>query len=257
MRRIEVCCTSVADVIEAYFGGAIRIELCSALSCGGVTPSRGLIAEVLATAESLRRDAPRPYPFNINVLVRPREGSFCYSGLEIGTILSDIRFCADAGVSGIVVGALTPEGDIDTENCRKMMEAAKGLDTTFHRAFDACADPERALEQIAGLGFRRLLTSGQKPDAISGAGLIHRMVIQAGDRITIMPGSGISPENIAEIERITGAREFHSTASTLVPDPCMHRVPELGFEESSVTDGDGKTLVRRTSRSVVRQLAGE
>ena len=107
MRKIEVCCTSVEDVVEAYEGGAIRVELCSAISCGGVTPSRGLIAEAVAAASGTV--IPR---INVNVLIRPREGSFVYSPSEVRTMISDIEFCRNAGVDGVVIGALTPDGTL-------------------------------------------------------------------------------------------------------------------------------------------------
>ena len=153
MRKIEVCCTSVDDVMEAYYGGAVRVELCSAISCGGVTPSHGLIMEAVAAAASR---------IKVNVLIRPREGSFVYSPSEFRSMISDIEFCRSADVDGVVIGALTPEGSIDINNCRRMVEAAGGMSVTFHRAFDVCIDPELALEQIVELGCDRILTSGQK-----------------------------------------------------------------------------------------------
>ncbi len=260
MRNIEVCCTSVADVIEAWYGGAVRVELCSAISCGGVTPSRGLVEEVMRTVRKLSdsvgsvygpltRDAERK--FEVNVLVRPREGGFCYSDSEIETMLSDVRFCRESGIDGVVIGVLTPDGDVDMETCRKLIEAADGMSVTFHRAFDVCVEPYRSLEQIISLGCDRLLTSGQKPDALSGAELIRSLVIQSAGRISVMPGSGICPANILEIERITGASEFHSTARQFVSDLSLRHIPELGFDECNA---DGKVL--RTSRNIVKMLVG-
>lgn len=158
MRKIEVCCASVDDIVEAYEGGAIRVELCSAISCGGVTPSRGLIAEAVAATSGTV--IPR---IKVNVLIRPREGSFVYSPSEVRTMISDIEFCRNAGVDGVVIGALTPEGNIDMDSCRRMVAAAGHLSVTFHRAFDVCLHPESALEQIIDLGCERLLTSGQQP----------------------------------------------------------------------------------------------
>lgn len=191
MRKIEVCCTSVEDVVEAYEGGAIRVELCSAISCGGVTPSRGLIAEAVAVAAASGTVIPR---INVNVLIRPREGSFVYSPSEVRTMISDIEFCRDAGVDGVVIGAL----------------------------------------------------------ALAGASMIAGLVRQSAGRLVVMPGSGINSDNIAEIERITHATEFHSTARAAVPDPDLHHVPELGFDEPAVSPG----LILRTSRDVVRSLVG-
>lgn len=243
MRKIEVCCTSAEDVREAIHGGAIRVELCSAISCGGVTPSHGLISEVVAAAAGKIR---------INVLIRPREGTFCYSESEVRTMVSDIEFCREAGVDGVVVGALTPEGDIDIDTCRRMVAAAGNMSVTFHRAFDVCRNPGQALEQVIGLGCDRLLTSGQQPKALAGAELLANLVELAGGRIIVMPGSGINPGNIAEIERITKASEFHSTARASVPDPDRHHVPALGFDESADTG-----VILRTTREVVKALVNK
>lgn len=245
MRKIEVCCTSVQDVHEAGKGGAIRIELCSALGGGGVTPSCGLIREAV-------REAGTHEGLAVNVLIRSVEGCFCYSPSEIRTMLEDISFCRMSGVSGVVIGALTPDGDIDMEACRAFVSAADGMNITFHRAFDVCRDPKTALEQIISMGFDHLLTSGQRPKALDGAPLIAGLVRQAAGRITVMPGSGVNPSNIAEIERLTGASEFHSTARKPVPDLCLHHVPELGFDEPSAGPG----LVMRTSSDIVSLLVG-
>ncbi len=322
MRDIEVCCTSVNDVLEAWYGGAVRVELCSAISCGGVTPSHGLIANTVSAVKKLLSDAGasdsanggvnvcvnegvndsvnegpnvcgdenvndcvkngvsvcKPRHFDVNVLIRPRDGEFCYTDSEIETMIADIRFCSEIGVDGVVVGALTPEGNVDMSACRRLMDAAGDMSITFHRAFDVCVEPSRALEDIIELGCDRLLTSGQRPDALSGSGLIKRLVSQSDGRISIMPGSGIKPENILEIERVTAAREFHSTARKAVADLSRHHVPELGFEEPSASapasvsasvpanvpasvigDSDSRAddnarYVMRTSRDVVRQL---
>lgn len=261
MRKIEVCCTSVEDVREAFYGGAVRVELCSAISCGGVTPSHGLIAEVMSEVELLAR--PNPHrKLDVNVLIRPREGSFCYSEPEVRTMLEDIAFCRKAGVDGVVIGALTAEGYIDVDVCRRMFSAAAGMSTTFHRAFDACRNPEQAMAQIIDMGFSRVLTSGMKPCAMDGAEFIAKLVKQASPFLTVMPGSGINPGNIAEIERITGASEFHSTARCPVPDRNMHIVPELGFDEPEAEPADIQAQasavrhILRTSRDVVAELTG-
>ena len=276
-RNIEVCCTSVNDVLEAWYGGAVRVELCSAISCGGVTPSYGLISDTVRTVKELlhssdasgaeNTDSGTHRSFAVNVLIRPREGEFCYSAAEIDTMISDIRFCSEVGADGVVIGALTPEGNVDMEVCRRLVDAAEGMSITFHRAFDACLDPFDALEKIIALGCDRLLTSGQRSDALKGSELIRKLVAQSGGRISIMPGSGIKPENILEIERVTGAGEFHSTARCAVRDLSRRHVPELGFEEPSAklpasflddqcSDiDDNLRYVMRTSRDVVRQLA--
>lgn len=261
MRKIEVCCTSVEDVREAFYGGAVRVELCSAISCGGVTPSHGLIIEVLSEVGLLARQYPHR-KLDVNVLIRPREGSFCYSESEVRTMLEDIAFCRQAGVDGAVIGALTPEGYIDVDACRRMLSAAYGMSTTFHRAFDVCRNPEQALDQIVDMGFNRLLTSGMKPGAMEGAEFIAKLVRQASPFLIVMPGSGINSGNIADIERITHALEYHSTARCPVPDRNMHIVPELGFDEPEAKPADihaqasAVRCILRTSRDVVAELTG-
>lgn len=202
MRKIEVCCSSLYEAREAEAGGAIRIELCGAIACGGVTPSSGVIRSIVEAGLNL----------DINVLIRPREGGFCYSDEEVDVMCRDIAFCREVGVNGVVIGALTQSGEVDIEACRKMIQAAGDMSVTFHRAFDVCAAPKEALEQIISLGCDRLLTSGCQSSAEQGADFIAELVEQADGRIIIMPGAGIRPSNIARIEKITRAAEFHSTA---------------------------------------------
>ena len=134
MLKIEVCCGSLYEVREAEAGGAVRVELCGAISCGGVTPSDGVLRQV----------AEADLKIDVNVLIRPREGSFLYSDDEVDAMCRDIVLCRELGLHGVVIGALTAEGDVDTEACRKMMEAAGDMSVTFHRAFDVCRDPKQA-----------------------------------------------------------------------------------------------------------------
>ena len=200
-RFIECCCTSVAEVNEAVAGGASRIELCENLETGGVTPSRDLIREVLSVC-----------PLPVNVLIRPRGGDFVFSDNETSRMIEDIVFCRQAGASGIVTGALLADGSVDTGTMHKLISAARPLSVTFHRAFDCCNDPYRAIEDIIALGCDRLLTSGLSASAFEGRELIRELVTIAGDRVVVMPGAGIRPSNIAYIDRATGAREFHGSA---------------------------------------------
>ena len=224
--------------MEAAAGGAARVELCSLLSCGGITPSAGMIRQA--------RAACGQYGLQLHVLIRPREGDFVYSESELQTMLEDIRFCAEAGVDGVVMGALTKDGNLDIDACRRLVEAAGPMHKTFHRAFDVCANPSKTLEQIISLGFDRLLTSGQQADALSGASLIASLVKQSNGRITIMPGAGINPANIAEIQRLTGAVEFHSRA----------RAPIHRQDTKKGSEAFGTLSDLRTSRDIVRALVG-
>lgn len=201
MLFLECCCTSVEEVLEAEAGGAGRVELCSELEVGGVTPSLDLIRSVLA-ATSLP----------VNVLVRPRGGDFVFSEDETESMLRDIDICKSLGVNGVVIGALDRDGNIDLPLMRRLISAARPLKVTFHRAFDECADPSAALEDIISLGCDILLTSGHAPSAYEGRALISRLILQAAGRIIIMPGAGIKPANINEISLATGALQFHGSS---------------------------------------------
>ena len=161
----------------------------------------------------------------------------------------DIEFCRLAGVHGVVIGALTAEGEIDMEACKRMIDAAGDLSVTFHRAFDVCRDPFQALEQIISLGCDRLLSSGQMPSAEQGAGLLAELVKKAAGRIIIMPGAGINPQNIALIEQKTAATEFHSTAAINTNDNA-YRSANCSFAAYSDREG----TIRHSNRAVVLQL---
>ena len=239
MRTIEVCCSSLDEAREAEAGGARRIELCAAIACGGVTPSLGTIRTIVEAGLNI----------DINVLIRPREGGFCYSEAEVEAMCRDIDTCRRMGLHGVVIGALTTEGDIDVAACRQMMEAAGEMSVTFHRAFDVCRRPMEALEQIIALGCDRLLTSGQKPSAAEGTELIARLVGQAAGRIIIMPGAGINPSNIALIEQKTAATEFHSTAAIDSADSA-YRGQAVSFAAYPQREG----VIRRSAREVVLEL---
>lgn len=208
---LEVAANSVASALAAEAGGAARVELCSALELGGLTPSHAAIA---ITVERLR--------IPVHVLIRPRAGDFVFDDLECEVMRRDIEACKALGCAGVVIGALTADGEVDLPRCHGLMDAARGMSVTFHRAFDFVRDPERALDAIAALGCDRVLTSGQAADALTGAPLIRQLIRQAGDRITVMPGGGIDARNIAAIARTTGAREFHASARVRIADRMRH-----------------------------------
>ncbi len=197
----EACCTSVGGVLAAARTGARRVELCERLDVGGVTPSESLLREVLSVS-----------PLPVHVLVRPREGGFSYSEAEAEEMLRQIRLVRRLGAAGVVIGALTPGGDVDLPLMRRLFsEAGPGLSVTFHRAFDVCADPFTALEDIIGLGCDRLLTSGHARDAWEGRETIGELVRRAAGRIIVMAGCGVRPGNIDDIARASGAPEYHSS----------------------------------------------
>lgn len=202
-RLFEVCTGNLASVIAAVEGGAERIELCSALSLDGLTPSIGLLKYVRQTFPELK----------IHVLIRSCEGGFVYSKDDLDTMLLDIHEASNYA-DGIVCGALTQEGDIDTEALRLMVEASEGKPFTFHRAFDKCRNPQEALEQIIEAGCKRILTSGQQPTAEQGIPLLHELNKQANGRIIIMPGGGVNEKNARLILDQTGCIEIHGSCSS-------------------------------------------
>ncbi|SEO74865.1 copper homeostasis protein [Luteibacter sp. UNC138MFCol5.1] len=234
MVLLEVAANSVASAFAAQEGGAGRVELCASLDEGGVTPSHGTIA---LAREGL--DIP------LYVLVRPRAGDFVYENAEVEAMLDDIAHCRALGCDGVVIGALTAEGEVDADSCALFVRAAEGMGVTFHRAFDLIADKRAALETIVGLGFERVLTSGGMATAVAGASTIAQLVTQAGDRIVVMPGAGIEPANVADLRDATRAREFHASAKRRLPS-AMRRVAgdALGM-------GAGET---RTDVATVRAL---
>ncbi len=200
-RFLECCCTDADEAILAQAGGASRIELCEDLSCGGLTPS---MQSIVRTLESVT--------IPVNVLVRPRKGGFVYSEEEIQSMLSSIRLCRRLGVNGVVVGALNPDGSVDKTTLGRLITEAGSLHITFHRAFDECADPFDALEDIISLGCERLLTAGHAHNVNDGTDVLKDLVAKAAGRIVVMPGSGVRPDNIQALEAFTGAKEFHSSS---------------------------------------------
>ena len=203
-RFLEACCTSPEAAVAAERGGASRIELCRDLPCGGLTP-----------AEADIREAVERCRIPVNVLVRPRPGDFTYSAAEIAEMVRSIGACKEAGANGVVIGALDRQGRVDGAAMRTLIAAARPLSVTFHRAFDICADPAEALEELIALGCDRLLTSGHEADAYAGRFRLAEIVRQAAGRIVILAGCGIREWNIDAIAAVSGAPEYHSSSMTL------------------------------------------
>ncbi|MFV0330867.1 MAG: copper homeostasis protein CutC [Dysgonomonas sp.] len=206
MITLEVCANSVQSAIEAQKGGAVRVELCDNLTEGGTTPS-------LSQIETTRQIAD----IQLNVLIRPRNGDFLYSDLEFEIMKKDIHHCGQSKCDGVVFGILNPDGSIDKNRNKELLDITKeyGMSATFHCAFDRCANLYESLEDIINLGFDRILTSGGKKTAPEGADILKGLIQQAGDRIIIMPGGGITENNITDLARITGLREFHGSFRSL------------------------------------------
>lgn len=205
---LEICAGDIDSVRAAARGGAQRVELCSGLALGGLTPSLGFINEAVKV-DGLR----------VHVLIRPREGDFVYSPAEVAVMLSDIDAAARAGAHGVVIGALRPDGSIDLDSCQAMVNRAKahGLSVTFHRAFDRVAEPLTALNQIIALGCDYLLTSGCAPSAWEGVEMLHQLHTEAANRITIIAAAGVNSANAAEILCCSGCTQIHASARAAVP----------------------------------------
>ncbi|WP_375436881.1 copper homeostasis protein CutC [uncultured Hymenobacter sp.] len=203
---LEICANSVQSAVAAQAGGAHRIELCQNLEQGGITPSYGLLDRV-------RKLLTIP----VFVLVRPRPGNFIYDADEQAIMAADIVQCRQADCAGVVLGALDRNGRLDVALCQTLIEAAGSLQVTFHRAFDVCANQAQALEEVVALGCHRILTSGGQATAPAGQEQLAALVRQAAGRISIMPGSGITPHTIRSLMLNTRAGEFHASATRLWP----------------------------------------
>jgi copper homeostasis protein len=214
--RIEACVNSVESAVEAQAGGASMVELCDNLFDGGTTPSLGSIEA-----------ARRALDIEVNVIVRPRGGDFLSSELEMEIMRADVEAAKTAGADGVVFGILRSDGSIDVERSHELAQLARPMRTTFHRAFDMCADPLAALEELISLGIDRVLTSGQRPSAIEGADLLGKLVSAAEGRIIVMPGVGIDASNIGQLIRRTGASEYHVLAERAVASDMTFRNPDV------------------------------
>lgn len=203
---LEVCVDSAEGLHSAIEGGADRIELCSALDLGGLTPSQALM------------ELASKVPIPVYAMIRPRAGSFCFSAEDEAIMAADINNARNAGLAGVVLGASLGDGSLDVALLERLIAEAKGLGTTLHRAFDLVPEAERALEQAITLGFERILTSGLSRTAEDGLNNLQRLAGIADKRISIMPGSGVSPGNIGRILEVTGATEVHASCRVSVEE---------------------------------------
>tara|TARA_R100001377_G_scaffold58479_1_gene35067 strand:+ start:880 stop:1590 length:711 start_codon:yes stop_codon:yes gene_type:complete len=208
--QLEICANSFQSALHAENAGAQRIELCSELAVGGITPSYGLIKQVI---EALK--------IPIFVLIRPRSGNFTYSDAEFHIMKQDIEICKLLGVQGIVSGVLLPDNTIDLQRTQELIELSKPLSFTFHRAFDCVPNPFESLEELIHLGVQRILTSGLQPTAEKGLDMLKTLHEKATDRLTILAGSGIHPENASKFKS-AGFQEIHASASKVVSTENKH-----------------------------------
>ena len=198
---LEVCVDSFASAQAAKVGGADRLEVCSALAVGGTTPNFGLVEQCVA-------DLQMP----VMMMIRPHDGGFVYDNDHFETMLTNIEVAKSLGVQGIVFGALTADMVVDGELCKRVLEAADTLETTFHRAFDIVPDPFGTLAELENMGFDRVLTSGQQASAMAGATLLKSLT-EAANRISVLAGAGVNASNAKELVQQTGVSEIHASAS--------------------------------------------
>lgn len=205
--KLEVCIDRIESALAARDGGANRIEVCGALSIGGITPSYGLVEECASFGG-----------IEVMMMIRPHPGAFYYGNDELGTMMRDIQVAKEIGVHGVVLGALRTDGHVDRELCQRLIDSARPLSVTFHRAFDLTPDPIEALDILLDLGVDRLLTSGHASTAMQGVKVIRELVQRAGTDLCVMAGAGIRAQDIARLVRATGVREVHASASDEVAE---------------------------------------
>lgn len=218
MTLVEICLDDLAGVQRAEEAGADRVELCAALGTGGLTPSIGTVAHALQVSSRI----------GVNVLIRQRPGDFVFDEDELAAMVADIRAVRalerPAGVAlGFVIGALLPDGSVDSRATRRLVEACGDAPVTFHKAFDQTPDRAAALEQLVALGIDRVLTSGGAPTAADGSDELAALVTQAGDRIVVLAGGGVRPGTVADLVRRTGVREVHLRAVEDAPSASLVR----------------------------------
>ena len=223
--KLEIVVYNIASALKAQEGGADRIELCDNPGEGGTTPSYG-------TIELVRQNVS----MDVYVMIRPRGGDFCYSSYEFHSMKRDISQCQKLSVDGVVFGILTPEGTLDKKRCKELINQAKPLKVTCHRAFDMTRDPFEALEDCIEVGFDRILTSGQQPVASEGAALIGELIKKAKGRIAIMPGSGVNENTVEQIIAKSGAKEIHFSATSFKDSLMIYKnadIAGMGSDEGS------------------------
>lgn len=236
---LEICCDSLCSALIAMKAGADRIELCNNLAEGGTTPSYGIIAR---TRELLK--------IRLNVLIRPRGGDFLYDDHEFEIMMRDIGLCKSLGADGVVLGILNSDGTVDVRRTSELVNAARPLQVTFHRAFDMSNEPFKALENIISCGAERLLTSGQKNRAIEGTSLIAELVKLAGERLIVMAGSGLNDSNIEAVARLTGAKEYHLTGRKSI-------VSEMIFRAAGISMGGIAGMPEYSRKTADHEMIGK
>jgi copper homeostasis protein len=228
MIKLEVCIDTPDAIATCVAEGVDRIELCSALSVGGLTPSRGLMALAAQSAVP------------VHAMIRPTTGGFVISDAAFEVMMSDIAAARDYGLAGVVLGVLSADCKLDHKLLAKFIAAAGPLEVTLHRAIDLCVDPLEAVDVAADLGITRILTSGTAQNAFDGRNVIRQMVDRAAGRLTIMPGSGVTAANVRQLVQETGVRDVHASCATTIPE--AGNVAEFGFGPTDKRVTDSKTI---------------
>lgn len=236
---LECCVDSVQSALLAEQGGADRLELCSNLVIGGTTPSLSLYEEIRKRSD-----------IRIHVLIRPRFGDFLYSQEELAVIAGDIRRFRQASAQGVVIGCLTPDGELDMENMRVLMDAAQDMSVTLHRAFDMCRDPFRALEQARELGVNTILTSGQAQSCLEGVSLLEELAQKAGPDLTILAGAGIHADAVRLLLQKTSLTAFHMSGKRILESGMHYRNANVSMGLSGMSEYE----IWQTDPEAVRQV---
>jgi copper homeostasis protein len=238
---VEICIDSTDSAIAAERGGARRVELCSDLVEGGITPSAGLIATVRQKVK-----------IGLQVMIRPRGGDFCYSAEEFDIMRRDIRMAKQLGANGVVFGLLNVDGSVEVERTRELVELARPLNVTYHRAFDMARDLDKSLEDVISTGADRILTSGATVAASDAVSTLKRLISAAGDRVIILVGGGMKPHSAPKVVAETGAKEIHAGLRTTMEGPMRYRneklvmgtIPGLEYNRTVVLEKDVEALVK-------------
>jgi copper homeostasis protein len=238
---LEICTDSLKSTLIAEKAGADRIELCADLCVGGTTPSAGLISQV-----------KKHLSIPIAVMIRPRSGDFCYNQKELDTMKADILFAKSQGAEGVVFGVLNPGGQINTHAMKILIEDARPMEVVCHRAFDMTRDPMTSLNTLIELGVDRLLTSGFSNKVTENIELVKSLVDEAGDRLTIMPGSGINADNIISLAQSTGIAEVHLSGKEAIDSPMTYRKHDISMGAAS---GDDEYMLEQASFEKIAEIS--
>lgn len=235
---LECCVDSVESALEAKKGGADRIELCSGLIIGGLSPSKALFEEIRKNVD-----------IRIHVLLRPRFGDFCYTEYEHHIIKEEVKMFRELGADGVVIGSLNPDGTLNIEQMKELIEEAGNMSITLHRAFDMCKAPFETLEQAKELGIHTILTSGQKNSCIEGTDLLAELVRQAAGEIDILIGGGVDGTVIEELYRKTGSRTYHMSGKVTLDSEMKYRKADVNMGIASMSEYE----IWRTSAERIAQ----